>query len=584
MPLQANMPAAWLNNGLLATTARPVQEKRGGYISTRVSDHPMVAAMRPALALSALLIFSVSAEPPRYVSLTYSVFALYIAYSVTLCLLAIRRRPLQAIQTWSHWVEVGWYTLLITLNSSTNNIFPFGFYFAILVASFRWGFASGLWVTLVSTFLSITLGSQSVIPGPPFALNHLLPQPVCLLMLGYMIARWGGSALTLSQRLAFLKEVTTLAKSRFGVERAVSSLAKHLQDFYDADACSLIQSEQSMARHPLFRKGRYGARAAVPTDPVAEELARILETLPPELVIISCGAPHWWKWWCPWAHSHVYDISKSECTSESQNVSDLLTTTRDGKAFVIVPVRYRRETVAHLYLAVKRRHAFGVADIDFLLQVSESIMPILENIRLVDQLASDAAEEERRRIARDLHDSVVQPYLGLQIGLATIHRKLSAEGAIDVRRDIEHLIELANVWVTDLRCYVSGLRNGTEVDRDLLLAVHRFATKFAKATGITAHIEAETDIRINGRLAADVFQMVAEGLSNIRRHTSARQATIGLACREGHLILRIENEGSDGWAPFTPRSITERAVTLGGYARVERREDEGTAVIVEIPM
>jgi signal transduction histidine kinase len=98
-------------------------------------------------------------------------------------------------------------------------------------------------------------------------------------------------------------------------------------------------------------------------------------------------------------------------------------------------------------------------------------------------------------------------------------------------------------------------------------------------------VEAAADLHCNDRLAAEVFQMVAEGLSNIRRHTQATQAKIGLLRRNGYLVLRVENEGAPVTSPelFTPRSITERAAALGGQVLVERT-DEGTAVVVEIPL
>ena len=79
--------------------------------------------------------------------------------------------------------------------------------------------------------------------------------------------------------------------------------------------------------------------------------------------------------------------------------------------------------------------------------------------------------------------------------------------------------------------------------------------------------------------------MVTEGLSNIRRHTHAMQASIELAQRNNYVVLMIEDQGASGSAvaPFTPRSITERATTLGGRVRVDQHE-HGSAVIVEIPL
>jgi len=207
----------------------------------------------------------------------------------------------------------------------------------------------------------------------------------------------------------------------------------------------------------------------------------------------------------------------------------------------------------------------------------------LDNIRLVDRLASGAAEEERHRIARDLHDTVIQPYLGLQLGLIALRHQLT-NGGTDGKDTLERLIALNNDGVADLRRYVRELRDSNERDGELLPAVRRFGAKFAAATGIAVHVEAETEIHISERLAIETFQMVAEGLSNVRRHTDATRATVGLTCRNRHLTLRIENSGAEQWEPFTPRSISERATALGGRARVERRADNTTVVLVEIPL
>ena len=78
---------------------------------------------------------------------------------------------------------------------------------------------------------------------------------------------------------------------------------------------------------------------------------------------------------------------------------------------------------------------------------------------------------------------------------------------------------------------------------------------------------------------------MAEGLSNIRRHTRAMRAVIELARRDNDLVLRIEDEDTSGPpAAFTPHSIAERATALGGQVRVGPRDVGGSAVVVEIPL
>ena len=84
----------------------------------------------------------------------------------------------------------------------------------------------------------------------------------------------------------------------------------------------------------------------------------------------------------------------------------------------------------------------------------------------------------------------------------------------------------------------------------------------------------------------EVIQMIREGLSNVRRHTTADRATIHLRQDEGKLLLEIIND-SDGdggnTCRFSPRSIGERATELGGRVRAERR-GRHTVVAVELPI
>jgi hypothetical protein len=194
-------------------------------------DDDRIAALRILLAVSALLIIYIDpAELNRYVTLTYTTLVCYVLYSVTLYALARRRSPLMpSVRTVSHWADVGWYTLLITLSNGTHSVFFFGFYFAILVASFRWGFASGMRVTLVSAIFFSTIGLLTAPPEPHFELNRFLLRPTYLLVLGFMMAHRGGFEIALKRRLALLNDITTLANLRFGVDRTIGSVMEQLR-------------------------------------------------------------------------------------------------------------------------------------------------------------------------------------------------------------------------------------------------------------------------------------------------------------------------------------------------------------------
>ena len=128
----------------------------------------------------------------------------------------------------AHWVDIGCFLFIVALSSGTNSVFFFFFFFAILVASFRRGFTAGLRVTLCSALLFTVVGLAASLGGPDFELNRFLLRPIYLLVLGYMMAYWGGREIRLKRRLSLLKEITTLSNPRFGVSQTVGSMLGQL--------------------------------------------------------------------------------------------------------------------------------------------------------------------------------------------------------------------------------------------------------------------------------------------------------------------------------------------------------------------
>ena len=560
-------------------------------------DNRMIAIMRLVLASSALLIIYLDpTQPDRLVSLTYSALVLYTLYSLVLLIIIIHQRFLAGfIKNWCHWADVAWYLVLISLSSGTGSIFFFFFFFSILVASFRHGFVEGLKVTVVSAVLFSIIGYLTSTPAifklidsPPvpndleFELNRFLLRPVYLMVIGYMMAYWGGHETTLRRRLALLKDITLLSNPRFGVDRTIGNVLEQVRSFYDADACALVMFDAETKQPRLRRADGRDPEAGMRSEPIDADLAELLLSLPLNYAVTFSSRS---RTVLPVGSRYfVYDGVTGERRSEGEQKVNKIAGVLGAESLVMVPLRYRSEIIGRVFLTSSRKSEFDRSDADFLIHVIEQVIPVLDNIRLVDRLASDAADQERKRIARDLHDSVIQPYIGLQIGLASIRQKLD-RGASDLRDDIARLYELTDMGISDLRRYVLGLKETGEHEGTLLPSVRRFAAKFGEATGIAVEVEARQNIRIKDRLAAEVFQMIIEGLSNIRRHTNARSATVRLGFVDSHLIIKIENErgSADNPTPFTPRSIADRAGALGGEAHVVL-SDKTTAVAVEIPL
>jgi signal transduction histidine kinase len=544
----------------------------------------MIAAMRLGLATSALLAIAIDpSEPDRYATLTYTALGLYVAYSAVVYILARHPRPFWIrLRHWTHWLDVAWYSVLIALSSGTNSIFFFGFLFAALTASLRGGFWPGMQVTVVSAVIFAIVGVAVAPSVASVELNRLLLRPVFLLVLGYMMARAGEFQILLNRRLNFLKDIVSLANPRFGVDQMIAAAMDKLRSFYNAQSCLMITAEPGENEWTLRRAERDDPETAIRSEPMPIDLTQRLLSLPQDCAAVYERTRATWP---RLLRLHARDVvTGTRLVVEQRNIEGLAILF-DTESFITVPLQHRTRPVGRLYLT-GRRGSFLESDLDFLWQVDQQITPLVENTRLVDQLASSAADDERRKIARDIHDSVIQPYVGLEMALVAIRQKLRGDDE-DTRRKIDAVIRLCSEGIADLRRYSITLKEANAERGDsLLIALRRFASRFSEVTGLPVEIDCTERLQINDRLAAEAFQMVTEALSNVRRHTRAAHARVHLSRSQGSLRMAIENDRLDEVppAPFTPRSISERVAALGGKVQVETIGGERTVVHVEIPL
>jgi len=556
---------------------KEVNSLGGDSSSLESVDAQMISLMRLILALSALIIIYIDpSEPDRFVAITYAALIVYTSYSAILFILSLRRHNSFPVKI-AHWIDIGCYLVLVALSSGTNSIFFFFFFFAILIASFRWGFKAGLEATIVSTLLFTPIAYITGPAGNQFELNRFLLRPVYLLVLGYMMAYWGGSEIAFKRRLRLLKEVTALANPRFGLEHTLSSVMKRLIEFFRADHGVVVYFDSTTNQHRLLRidEGNVESARSIP-----EALAQALG-IPEDLAVVYKPKPRGWSIRSP--VYYAFQMSEKTETQIGESESATVATHLDVSSFVSVPFTLHDQTSGRLFLGAQQR-LFTNNDTQFVAQVVEQVKPILDNIRLLERLTSSIAERERQRLARDIHDSVIQPYVGLQYKLAAIRNK-AAES--ELAPDIERLFQVTANEISNLRGFVGGLKQFDRPRDDLICALRRFAGQFAESYDIVIEVESNGFIDLANRLAAEVIAIVHEGLSNIRKHTSAKRSVVRLERTDNRLVIQIENPNSadrDVPTHFQPKSITERAEDLDGSVRVEPNREGRTVVTVDIPL
>lgn len=546
-----------------------------GRLGLDFPDGSMVAHIRLLLAVSALLtIFTESApEPDR---LDWAVFIGYTLHTTALFVLSLLHKPI-ARSKLIHWLDACWYAMMVLSTGGSESLFFLFFFFAILTASFRWGFEEGARMTVTSTLLFFAAcGLDQAVDVP----STLLLRATFLLALGYMIARWGQSEMALRKRLALLRDVNQLSNPRFGVDHTVTSVMRKTLEFFGGDSCVLVvrnddqaaciyRSVKRNAPDEIARAQHVDARAMAPLLDFAREQVALYHSPALPGVRLRAG----WR-----IHDNATDHWTRGAGQEGDSVVELL----DSPAFIAAPVPLRRGE-GRIYVA-SRHSDLTRADALFLAHIAAQAFPVIENIELLDRIASEAASQERKKIAHDLHDAVIQPYIGLKIALHAMSRK--ATPANPLAEDLHRISEMASQVITDLRQYAGRFNNGAVQSESAFLAsLHRQAEQVRKFYGIDITISVDGNFSVSDRLAAEVYHVISEGLANIRKHTSARRGAVRVGCAEGWLNIQIENEG--GHLPpsdFTPRSIADRAAALGGRAKVLKANGGRTAVHIEIPV
>lgn len=575
--------------------------------SYRIMDERVIAAIRLVLVVSALVSTRMDpTEPVHYLAAIEMILTLYFLYSAILVGYAGYGRVLISTPVLP-WVDVAWYVLLISLSNGSNSLFFLFFFFAILVASFQQGFASGLHVTLVSTALFVSVGLAMSPAAPAFELNAFLLRSIMLPVLGVMMACWGGSETTLRRRLALLQEVSALANPRLGLDDTLGTILERLHAFYAADACLLILADASPGVYSLRRISRHAGEATGKAEPMSEAWVRMLVNMPADGTIVDRGASRLWQVW----------QTKSDQTRQmpSDSLPDdtlrLLRGALTAASFITLSFRSPMEITGRLYLTASRRRAFTPSDVAFLRQVLDRLLPMLDNSRLMERLAAEATVAERQRLARDLHDSVTQ----LLFSMTLIAQSVAPAWQRDPREGehrLHRLVELGQTALAEMRALVAELRPAeslsTRVGSPSPLCATERVQRHGLAVVLRRHvadvardglrIDLETEGYMPQPLAQEeaLYRIAQEALHNVVKHAGAQGAAITLATDVQVTSLIVQDNGS-GFVPpsaggesgptgpggFGLAIMRERAEALGGSVCVVSAPGAGTRVEVRLP-
>ena len=255
------------------------------------------------------------------------------------------------------------------------------------------------------------------------------------------------------------------------------------------------------------------------------------------------------------------------------------------------------EWTARLFLIdpnIGRRERLGALELGQ--RIVRRIYPAVENVSLLHRLRSRSAADERKRIARELHDGIVQSVMGVQVQLHTLAGELSADQH-PVGGEVHRLAGLLHTEVLALRDMMQQMQPAELAPERLIDTLADLVQRFQYQTGIRARFMSQFErIDLSPRACREVTRMVQEALVNVRKHSGANSVSVRLICADGICRLAIDDDGRG--FPFTgrlslndvefgrqgPRVIKERVRLLGGELAVESAPNAGARIAISIPM
>ena len=192
-----------------------------------------------------------------------------------------------------------------------------------------------------------------------------------------------------------------------------------------------------------------------------------------------------------------------------------------------------------------------------------------------------AADDERRRIERDLHDGAQQRLVAMTVTLGLAEARIATDPA-GAARLVAHAREEAQLAVKELRELARGIHPAVLSDLGLGPALEALASR----APVPVEISGVPSEPLGHAIETAAYFVTAEALTNVAKHARARGAWVDLALEDGCLRLRVRDDGCGGANPDGTglHGLRDRVDALDGQLAVDSPPGGGTAVTVEIPL
>ncbi|MDP3929411.1 MAG: sensor histidine kinase, partial [Bacteroidota bacterium] len=224
-------------------------------------------------------------------------------------------------------------------------------------------------------------------------------------------------------------------------------------------------------------------------------------------------------------------------------------------------------------------------------EAKEELELSYQNIRKLNNHLNTIREEERTNIAREIHDELGQQLTALKMDTYWFSKKIDSNDNVAVQK-VSEMLQLIDQTIHTVRRIASDLRPGILDDLGLCAALEWQSSEMEKHSGISIKFMTDLDkVNVDKNKAIGIFRIYQEALTNIIRHANTPSVLTNLEQKDNQLILRIEDFGV-GFNlaevklknSFGLSGMSERALMMSGYLQIESSPNQGTVILLTVPL
>jgi signal transduction histidine kinase len=270
-----------------------------------------------------------------------------------------------------------------------------------------------------------------------------------------------------------------------------------------------------------------------------------------------------------------------------------------GTRRIVQPLQSLEERAAELAWGNFQAIEEPVEGIEEINRLQRTLVYMAHKVRVAQQglrgyisAITTGQEEERRRLARELHDDTIQSLIALKQRAQMTSISLSDNATIDQLQEIQ---DMTDQTIHDLRRITKDLRPLYLEDLGLVTALEMLARETSNAIGIPVDFQSiGKEYRLPPEVELTLYRMAQEGLSNVSRHAQATHASIAIHFTPEITTLSVSDDGRGFFVPESPAEFApsghygllglhERADLIGALLEIHSVPDQGTQLVITLP-